>query len=475
MNFDHKELLRHSGNYLFAVVANKALSFISIPVYTYLLSVDDYGVLNVFNSTAQVAAVFLTLNTEVAISRYYYDAKNEEDFKRFVGTSICFSFAIFVVLSAVLVLFSDRLANYMGFEKMLVLCLVPYALILVLDGVFQQIFQPLLKSKLIAIVSSITVYSGFAISVVLVLLMPEKRYYGIVCGSMLMALIVGIYKVLQIRKHYSHCFETKYLRYILNFTLPYLPYSLSGIIIAQFGKMIIGQQDSFNSAGLYSFAHNLSGLMMILIVVVHQAWNPYYFRYMKEGNYKTLDGDYNIIWKVTLIFGAFLSLYCYEIGFVLARPQYLSALYLVPFLVLGYLFYQWSYVYLRNTSYEKKVIWNAIIVVSSGVVNLLLNTILIKSYHSLGVAVSFAVSYAYMLCISWLVNKYILRTYATCVNQFLKPLIAYLPIIFISYYCKDYVSLSFSVISVKFIILIMFTFLITKKQTILWLKSYLHS
>lgn len=38
-------------------------------------------------STVGIVQVLLTLNTEVAISRYYYDAKNEQDFKEFCSTS----------------------------------------------------------------------------------------------------------------------------------------------------------------------------------------------------------------------------------------------------------------------------------------------------------------------------------------------------------------------------------------------------
>lgn len=36
---DFKALAKHSTNYLFAIMATKALAFISIPVYTRLLSV----------------------------------------------------------------------------------------------------------------------------------------------------------------------------------------------------------------------------------------------------------------------------------------------------------------------------------------------------------------------------------------------------------------------------------------------------
>ena len=81
---DVRALLKHSLNYLFAQVATKALAFISIPVYTRILSVEEFGVVQVFLATVGIASVLLTLNTEVGISRYYYDRKSDDDFKEFV-------------------------------------------------------------------------------------------------------------------------------------------------------------------------------------------------------------------------------------------------------------------------------------------------------------------------------------------------------------------------------------------------------
>ena len=58
---DFKALAKHSTNYLFAIMATKALAFISIPVYTRLLSVYEYGIINVFMSTVGIVQVLLTL------------------------------------------------------------------------------------------------------------------------------------------------------------------------------------------------------------------------------------------------------------------------------------------------------------------------------------------------------------------------------------------------------------------------------
>ena len=457
MNKDHIALIKHTGNYLAAVIATRALSFISIPVMTYLLTVEDYGTSNVYSSTAQLCAIIMTLNTEVAISRYFYDAKGEEDFKRFVGTSIRLSLFVFLIFSFCFLVFSDKLADYLGFEKLLLLCILPSALYTFTDNVFQQIYQPQLKSRKIAILSSISAYLGFVSSIVFILLMSEKKYYGVVFGGLVAQFLVGIYMVSQILIYTKNCFDYKFVKYILSFTLPYLPYSLSSIIVAQFGKMIVGQEQGFNSAGLYSFAHNLSGLMMVVIMVVHSAWNPYHMRYMNEKNYSQIDVDYGIIWKATLIFGAFLSLYGYEIGTILARPQYLTALNLIPILVVGYIFYQWSFVYLRNSAYVKKTIWNAIAVVSSGVINIVLNSLLIEQYQLVGVAVSFTISYAFMLVTSWLANKFVLKAYVPALGKFVWPFVIYMLVIVLStnFICSD--GLSFVTILCKFVVICVFS------------------
>jgi O-antigen/teichoic acid export membrane protein len=460
---DYKSLLKHSGNYLMATMASKALSFISIPVLTRLLTVNEYGIINMFISTVSVASIILTLNTETSISRYYYDASDENDFKRFVGTSLRLNFLIFFILSSLLVLFNKHLSLLLGLESILIICIVPYSLYNISNSIFTQIFNPMMKSRKIAIVSSVQAYLSFALSVCFIFFLDNSKYMGVIWGTILTMMLLGVYFVTQIKDYYISSFDVKYIKYIINYSLPYLPYSLSGVVIAQFGRIIIGQQQGFESAGLYSFASNIAALMMILVSITHSAWNPYYFRYMNGKDYTSIDNDYKLIWKITLISAVGLSLFGEHIGAILGREEYLNQVYLIPILVIGYSFFQWAYVYMRNMGYAKKTIWNAVIVVSGGISNILLNVFLIGRFDCLGVALSFVFSYLLMVIIGWIINKYVIKEYAPNKKIFSIPLLISIPFFVYSIFNPDCGGILENIL-IKVILLLSFSILLFKRE-----------
>lgn len=425
---DFKALAKHSANYLAAIVASKALVFISIPIYTRLMTVHDYGVMEIFISTIGIIHVLLTLNTEVAVSRYYYEAKDEGDFKDFVTTTVKLTSMVWAMMTLITLAFSPILAQALSFPLLLTIALIPVATYQSINSIFTQIYQPLLQSRKIAIVTSVQAYLAFGLSVLFIILLKENKYYGYALGTITAMVVLAVYLVRQIRPYVGKGkIQNEHVKYILNFCLPYIPYTLSGILLAQFGKIVMSKYGGFEMAGIYSFTSNIGMMMMVLISVTNSAWNPYYLQYMTNKDYRSIDKDYNLIWRVTLVGGVALSLFGKEIGMMLGRPQYHAYLYVLPLLVLGYIFYQWSYVYLRSTAFAKKNIWNAVAIIISGVSNILLNIFLITRYGVIGIATSFMVSYLILLIGSYIINRYVLKQYVPKGARFLTPLLCTLP------------------------------------------------
>lgn len=431
---DYKSLAKHSRNYLFATIATKALSFISIPVYTRLLSVEDYGVVNVFMSMVGIVAVLLTLSSEASISRYYYDAKNTEDFKRFVGTSIRLTSMILLVTTSVFILGLNIIADIVELPRKLTLCLIPVALFNITNSIFTQIYNPQMQSKKIAIVSSIQSYLAFALSIVCIIVIKEEKYYGYVYGNIMAMILLGAYIVRQIKPFYTSCFDKQYIPYILKYCLPYIPDALSGIVLAQFSKIFIGSNQGFALAGTYGLVVNMAMLMIIVIQITNNAWVPYYFRYMNDKDYKSINNDFNLIWRLTLVAAIGLSFFGKEIAEILAKKDFLEMMPLLPLLVTGYVFHQWAYVYLRNVAYSKRMMWNTYAYMFSGIALVALNIVLVPRFQGYGAAIATLASYVLLFLFTYVANKFVIKLNAPSVLRTLSPLLFYILFIIAAIY-----------------------------------------
>lgn len=418
-----RDILKHSGNYLIANLATRALAFISIPVYTRLLSTEDYGVTAVFLATVGILNSLIALNTEASISRYFYDRRSETDFKTFVGTSLITSTLIICLTLSLTYTFAPQISGWLQLPRAIVYLLAPMAVLNVASSVFIQIYQPLKRSKPIALSSLVRVYLGFTFSIGLILAFHSEKYLGQILGQVLAGTVMLIYWAKKIAPFVIFQFKWQYLRYILHFSVPLIPYALSGVIIEQFGKLTIASNDGMSQAGFYTLAISIASLTAIVTEITHMAWYPYYMEYMKTQNYTQHDTDLIRIFKLTLTAAMFFSCFGQEIGLILAKKDFTSALYLVPIITVGYVCHQLSYAYMRNISFALKTGYMSVIVISSGCANILLNSLMIPHLGILGAAIAVVLSYALMATLSWFFSVRIIKVRGIPVLKLLKPLV----------------------------------------------------
>lgn len=418
-----KEIMGHGKNYLIANLATKALAFISIPVYTRLLSMNDYGIVSIFIGVVGIFGSIMSLSADRSVSRYYFDQKDEQDFRQFVGTSSTLASLFFIVNSLLIIIFSEKLGDLIGLDKRVIYLLIPVTFIDIIGLTFEQIYGPLKKSKIVASSSLIRVYIGFTFSIALILLFKNEKYIGQILGQITAGIIMVFYWAKRIKPFFTFSFKTAYLKYIFTYSVPLIPYALSGVIIAQFGKIAIGTTQNMSQAGFYSLASNIGSLVLIAIAISHQAWNPYFMEYMNEKNYKQIDKDFVRIFKLTILFAFTIACFGEEIGLILAKKDFVSSLYLVPIFTIGYIFYQFSYAYLRNFGYSKKTQFMTLTVLLSGILNVLMNIVFIKWYGEIGAAISFTLSYVFMTLLALGFNYFFVKLHVTSLNLLIKPIL----------------------------------------------------
>jgi O-antigen/teichoic acid export membrane protein len=109
-----KRLFKHSAIYAVGSVAQSAVAFLLIPLYTRYLVPASYGRLEIVNTFGSILLMLITFGfTSALMKTYFRDAHNEEERRRLVGTSFSFVIPISFAIVAVLLGFAPVISLYL--------------------------------------------------------------------------------------------------------------------------------------------------------------------------------------------------------------------------------------------------------------------------------------------------------------------------------------------------------------------------
>jgi len=415
------ETLKHSKNYFIANIAIKSLGFISIPIFTRLFTRADYGLVAVFSSYAGIITVVLSLNSYASVGRYYYEEKN--DFGEFLGSALSFLGLIFLLTIPIYILFYKQIGSLMKLPGLLPIYLIFVSLFAILTSIYMQIMVPQRKSREVARINILKSYTGFGVAVLLVYLLKENRYLGQIWATLLVGFIFSIYFIMVITKYSKLSFKVEHIKYILSFSVPLIPYALSGIILAQFDRIMINTTMGAEDAGLYSLAYNIGMLLTLVISSTQIALMPDFFKFMNHKEYNRLDLLIKKVFSIIAISALGLVLFAKEIMIILADEKFHSALNVIPVVIVGYVFYGMFTVYGRYIGYEKKTIYSSIVALTAGISNIILNAMFIPKYGYIAAAYTTVASYFIMFLMAWIVAKIILKQHVTPLWVLWKPIL----------------------------------------------------
>jgi len=467
-NSDIYETLKHAKNYFSADVATNAIAFISIPIFTRLFTQEDYGVVAVFTSYVGIMTVILSLNSYSAIGRYYYE--KTDDFGEFVGTSFIFVGLILCVSVIIYILFYRQINNLMKLPGLLPIYLLFACLFAIIRSVYEQILVPQKKSKELAIINVLNGYVGFAFAVLFVILLKENRYLGKIWAILLIGLSFSIYYIKKINKYLKFNFKIEHIKYITNYSIPLIPHSLSGIILAQFDRIMINNIVSTASAGLYSLGYNVGMSLLLVNSAIRTAFIPDFIKFLDNREYNRLDALMEKTFSIVTIAALGLILFAREIIIILADVKFHEALKVVPIVVIGYIFHEMYFMYGMYPGYEKKTIYTSIVSLSAGSLNVILNAMYIPKYGYIAGAYTTLVSYFFMFITAWIVSKYVLNLRVSPLWLFWKPTLIMFGFIACAYFLRDLGLNTILFIFIKLMLLGLFSFIAFYKE----IRAILH-
>ena len=279
------------GNYLL-----KGLSFISIPIYTRLLSTSNYGAFNNFLTYESIFFIILgcAIHSSYNSAHYKYEinATNSakgKDYYTYASTT-----TIFILISAVIWLFLTNifyktLINWLEIDRFSLNLLVIYSAAAALITCFNYDVSINYEYKKFLAVSGFNAISTILISILLLLtLFDHKRYMGMIIGASVPSILASIYVVFYFFKRAKPKNFFYFLKWGLRYSLPIVPNGLSQVVLNQFDRIMITKLVSLAATGIYSFAYNIYSILAVTFNSLDSVWTPWFYKQMKNKNYKAI-------------------------------------------------------------------------------------------------------------------------------------------------------------------------------------------
>lgn len=450
-------MVRHIINYLGSSFSSKLVVFFSTIVYSRVMSVEEFGVLNLYMSYIWIFVIIFSLNLYTSIGRYIYE--NYNDFNSFFSMDIILILLILTFFTCILFYNIEYFELLLRLPIDVIFILIVVVVAIILENIFIQI---MIYNKQSGIVFKITFLKSIAVFVFSLVFMSflinDRKYLSIIYADLLVSLFLIIFITLKLKKYFIFKYKINHIKYMLKYSIPLIPYMLSITLLSQSDRIMIDYFYGNNETGLYSMAYNLGIVLNVFLLAIMNAWNPTYFSSMNDGSYERvrsgLDGIYLISFFITLS----IVLFGENVASILLSKEYQKSLHLISIVSISTLAYAIWQIWSTVIIYIKKTYLISLFVVVSTAINIFLNFLMLPVFGYESAVWTTLLSYIIMGLMCLLFNNYCVDYYKiNILNKIYKVLI-----LLIIYNIFDYFHLEFDIL-LKIFIFLFFIIIYRKK------------
>ena len=373
-------------------VLTRLVSILMLPLYTRLLTPEDYGVLQLLDTTAEIAAILFTAGAIAGVQRFYFKYAEPERQKRLLATAQVRLLLLALVAGACLMLLAPVIHRYAlrgsGTPDQVRLSALSLA-----SGFLSAV--PLLRLQLqqrAAAYSSLALARlilQLSLNIVLVALL-RLGVTGILLSTITTNLVVGgALSVSMFRStgvHWDRDIRTELSTFGR-------PYRLTGVgsYVLNFGdRFFLSSARGAAVVGTYGLAYQFGfGFAQFFCAPISRAWDPIRYQLATELP-EVRNPIFLRVFNVTnvLLFSGFVLVVCFIRPLVqlLTTPAFYSAASLVPIIVAAYLVQFWTEWFTFQINISEKTQAYSRATILAAVVTLGFYTLLIPRYGAAGAA-----------------------------------------------------------------------------------------
>lgn len=391
MGTDSRIVAKSGIWYAVSNILVKATAFLTTPLFTRLLTQEQYGEYSNIASWVTIFTVLTGFDAYTTVIRSKHDF--DSDIDTYVSSVYFMNIAVTIVVFGLIYAFWNLLHPIFAIEKKYFPIIVLYLLVLPAYNLFVTKQRAYYKYKLFAAFTIITTLLSAIVSVILVLTLDNKldgRVIGQYIPPFIFYIFIAIFILFK-----GHKVKISYVKYAATLSIPLVPHLLSLNILSSSARIMLKQMCGAEMAALYSVDYNCVQIITILFDSVNKAWAPWLMDALHEKEYSQTKKVSNIYFGAMMFLCLGILLIGPEIILILGGQSYMSAIWALPPLLVACVFQVAYTMYVNVEFYMKKTVSVAVATGIAAVVNMILNFVFIPKFGF--VAAGFNTLFSYIV------------------------------------------------------------------------------
>lgn len=335
MTEKYKDLMKNIGIFTIGNFASKILVFFLVPLYTSVLSSEEYGNYDIVVSTIQLLLPIITINIADAVMRFMMEKDANREAVVTIGIKYTFIASMIIMVMVLLLKKTHLFSKYVD-EYWYLIAL--YFIFYMLQNFLPQIAKGVGKTIEIGIAGVL----GTAVTVIsniIFLLVMKLGLKGFFLANIMGNAVPAFYYIVRLKvwklvtwKKKENDLEKRMLRYSAPLILVGIGWSLNSSLDKYITTAICG----LTANGLLAIAYKIPNILSVFQLIFNQAWS---ISAIKEYNteeskeyYTTIITNVNMIITIA---SSFLIILVRPLAGIMYSNEFYNAWSYVPFLLVS--------------------------------------------------------------------------------------------------------------------------------------------
>lgn len=319
--------LRTSVWFTFCQFLQRGIAFITVPIFTRLLTTEQYGLCNIYFAWFDVFLLFTSLRIpdeglNNGLIRF------EEDKNGYTSSVMGLIMILTGVGACVYLIFHTWIDQVTGLTSFLMILMFIELLFNppLMLWTNRERFEFRYRGPVTVTVISTTL--NLTITIIAVLNTSYKAEARII-GLMAVQTLFGIIFAFVILRKGKKFFSRKYWAFALKFNLPLIGFYVSQLILNQSDRIMINFFEGGAKAAVYSVAYSAATIMQIALSALNGAFNPWMYKKIKAGKEKEVGPGASML--ALFVAGAtfLVSILAPDLVKILATDDYMEAVWII--------------------------------------------------------------------------------------------------------------------------------------------------